>query len=155
MVELFLVAHHVVVLVKDSRLEHWAVIVDGADRLAAHDLGTVKLGQLDLVIDGRDMARSGIHGNLASARAQSRTGNIHGHVAGADNRHVLPDRHARGIDQVIDTKQHVAARLAGNAQLAGTPGTGAHKDRVVAVTQQVVDMQRTADSGRGANAHAE
>ena len=98
MVKFFLVAHHVVVLVKDSRLEHRTVIVDGADRLAAHDLGTVKLGQLDLVIDGRDMARSGIHGNLASARAQSRTGNIHGHVAGADNRHVLTDRHARGID---------------------------------------------------------
>ena len=101
------------------------------------------------------MARSGIHGNLAGARAQGRTGNIHGHVAGADNRHVLPDRHARGIDQVIDTKQHVAARLAGNAQLAGAPGTGAHKDRVVAVAQQVVDMQRTADSGRGTDAHAE
>ena len=56
MVELFLVAHHVVVLVKDGRLEHRAVIVDSADGLAAHDLGTVELGQLDLIIDSRDVA---------------------------------------------------------------------------------------------------
>ncbi len=101
------------------------------------------------------MARSGIHGDLASARAQGCAGNIHGHVAGADNRHVLPNCHARRIDQIIDTKQHVATRLAGNTQLAGAPSTGTDKDRIVAVAQQVVDMQRATDGGRGTDAHAQ
>ena len=155
MVELFLVAHHVVVLVEDSRLEHGAVIVDSADGLAAHDLGTVELGQLDLVVNCRDVARAGIHGDLASARAQCGTGNIHSDVTGADNRHVLPDRHTCGVDQIVDTKQHVTARLAGNPQLAGTPSASAHKDRVITVAQQIVDMQRAADGGRGTHAHAE
>ena len=155
MVKLFLVAHHVILLVEDSRLEHRTVIVDGADRLAAHNLGTVKLGQLDLVVDGRDMARACIHSDLASTRTQRRAGHIHGHITGTDDRHVLPDRHARGIDQVIDTKQHVAARLAGNTQLSSSPGTSTDKDRIVAVAQQVVNVERTADGGRGANAHAE
>ena len=100
------------------------------------------------------MARACIHSDLASTRTQRRAGHIHGHITGTDDRHVLPDRHARGIDQVIDTKQHVAARLAGNAQFAGTPGTGTNKDRIVAVAQQVVDMQRATDGGRGAHAHA-
>ena len=155
MVKLVLVAADLALLVKDGRLEHGAVLVDGADGLAAHDLGAVELRQLDLLADRRDVARAGIDRDGARAVAKRRARDVHGHVARADHRHALAHGKARGVHQVVDAVQHVSARLAGNAQLAGSPGARAHKDGVVSVAQQVIDVQGAADGGRGAHANAQ
>jgi hypothetical protein len=52
-----------------------------------------------------------------------------------------------GAHEVIEAKQHVATRLARDAQRLCAPGARADEDRVIAITEEVGDGERGADGG--------
>ena len=88
--------------------------------------------------------------------ANSGTGHVHGRIAGTDDADPLSRDiiHIR-IGQVIDGIGNITEGLARDQQTPGTPCTGTHEDRTIAVLEEVMDADRAADIKVGAEQDAQ
>ena len=79
---------------------------------------------------------------------------VHGRVARADNNGPFTQVVDIGVLQVVDGVVYVAQALALDVQRVGPPDAGADKDGLIAVAEQVLDFQRLAHVGVGADLDA-
>ena len=88
---------------------------------------------------------------MAGTVADGGAGAVHGGIAHADDGNVVPQAERLGVGQVVDAKGHVAQRLAFDVHGVGFPQAGTDEDALVAVAEEVVDGDGTADGGVGAH----
>src|SRR5699024_3044214 len=77
--------------------------------------------------------------------SKCRAGNIHGGVSGADHDHMLAQVETVRVVQVIDPKVYMTKGLSFDVQRVGTPHSGSDKNRFIAVAEQVVNGDGSAD----------
>ena len=88
---------------------------------------------------------------MAGAVAQGGAADVHGRVARADHHQPAAQVVDVGVLQIIDGEVHVAQALPFDVQGIGPPHAGADEDRLVAVAEKVLDAQRLAHVGVGAD----
>ena len=76
---------------------------------------------------------------------------VHGRVARADDDDPIAQVVDIGILQIVDGVVHVAEALALDVQRVGPPDAGADEDGLVAVAEQILNFQRLAHVGVGAD----
>ena len=86
--------------------------------------------------------------------AQGGTADIHGGVACADDDQAAAQVVDVRVLQVVDGIVYVAQALALDVQRVGTPYAGADEDGLVAVAEQILNFQRLAHVGVGADLDA-
>ena len=77
--------------------------------------------------------------------AQSRPGHIHGRISHADDSHPVAQIVHIRIYQVINGKMHISQGLPFYAQGLRTPHAGSDENAFVAVPEQILDLQSSAD----------
>ena len=91
---------------------------------------------------------------MPRAVADGGSRHVHGRVARADDNGPLTQVVDVGVLQVVDGVVYIAQALALDVQRVGPPDAGADKDGLVAVAEQVLDFQRLAHVGVGADLDA-
>ena len=79
---------------------------------------------------------------------------VHGRVACADDDDPIAQVVDIGVLQIVDGVVHVAEALALDVQRVGPPDAGADEDSLVAVAEQILNFQRLAHVGVGADLDA-
>ena len=134
--------------------EYRAVVVDFNDLFAEFKFGSVQHGVLGFVKAGVGAGAPGVKGHVPGAVADHRSGYVHGRVAHADYGHRVPQLVGVRVSKVVDGEVHVPQGFSLYAQLLGPPHAGADENALVAVPEQVLDLQGSADGGVGADLDA-
>ena len=115
------------------------------DALAVLNLAAVHQRVFELALACRDAVAPRVDRDVAAALADRRTRHVHCGVARADDGDAVTEAVHIGILEVVDRIVAVAERLAVDAETLRAPCTRAHKDRLVAVAEQVVHRERAAN----------
>ena len=91
---------------------------------------------------------------MPCAMADGGAGDIHRRVARTDNDDTAAQMVDIGVLQVVDGIMHIAEALALDVQRVGTPHAGADEDSLVAIAEQILDLERLANIGVGADLDA-
>src|SRR5699024_4658102 len=122
-----------------------AVIGDFHRDLAVNKFHAFQNGVLVLVLACRNGGGAGEALQRTDSFSKRRAGNIHGGVSGADHDHMLAQVETVRVVQVIDPKVYMTQGLPFDVQRVGTPHSGSDKNRFVAVAEQVVNGDGSAD----------
>ena len=118
------------------------------------EVDALQLGIAGLILAGRDMLRQREALQMPCAVADGRAGHIHRRVARADNDYTVAQMVDIGVLQIVDGVVHVAKAFALDVQRVGPPYAGADEDCLVAVAEQILDLERLAHIGVGAHLDA-
>ena len=92
-----------------------------------------------------DVVAAGVNGYMAAALPDGGTGNIHGGIAGTNDRDPVTQCVDIRVDEIVDRVVGIAERLTLDAQPTWPPDTGADEDSLIAVVEQIINRQRSAN----------
>ena len=130
-------------------------LVGDLQRLFVKDeIHALQLGIACLVLAGRNVAGQREALEMPRAVADGGARHVHGRVARADDDDPIAQVVDIGVLQIVDGVVHVAEALALDVQRVGPPDAGADEDGLVAVAEQILNFQRLAHVGVGADLDA-
>ena len=130
-------------------------LVGDLQRLFVKDeVHALQLGIACLVLAGRNVTGQREALEMPRAVADGGARHVHGRVARADDDDPIAQVVDIGVLQIVDGVVHVAETLALDVQRVGPPDAGADEDGLVAVAEQILNFQRLAHVGVGADLDA-
>ena len=106
------------------------------------------------MVAGRHFFGEGETGQIPGPFADCGPGHIHGCVACADDDNPLSQRVAVRIVQIIDAKMNMSQGFSLDMKSIRLPYACPHENRLVTVSEQIVNPNRTANMGVGAELDA-
>ena len=139
------------VLVLDNVTEDNSLVNDFHGALVVLELHALKLCVVKLVLACCNLLCNGEAGQVLNLVAEGCSGNVHCRITCADNDNSLSKLKGLGAVQIVDAEMHVAECLALDMQGIGFPYTCADEDRLVSVTEEILDADRSSNMGVGTN----
>ena len=131
-----------------------AVLPDFQGALVIDELHPLQPGIAALILAGGEGVRQVDAGDEAGSVADGGAGAVHGAVSRADHDDPLSQAEGGGRGQIVDGIGDMTQAFPPDVQLPGLPETGADKDALEAVTEEIVNGDGAADIGVGAELNA-
>ena len=148
-------ARDVPLLIERALAEERSVRRELRDAEAVLDLDAVGERVVELALARARPLAAAVDGHVLAAHAHGRARDVHRGVARADDGHAVAELVDLGVLQVVDGVGDIAEALAFDMEAARLPGAGADEDRVEAIGEEVVEVERLADRRVRADLDAE